>query len=98
VHVAGQGTVGLPQDLGVVVEAGKDAPGLAPVGIHGESGRERAGALIQPLDAEQLVPERKGVEDRYQERFLQIEGKVILTLRRCAPPLHRTMDPSFRSG
>ena len=98
VHVGGEGTVGLPQDLGVVVEAGKDAPGLAPVGIHREAGGERAGALLQPLDAEQLVPERKGVEDRRQERFLQIGGKVILTPRRCAGPLHTTMDPSFRSG
>ena len=58
VHVAGERAVRLAQHADVVVEAREDAPRRAPRRVHREPGRERAGALVEPLDAEQLVAER----------------------------------------
>jgi hypothetical protein len=58
VHVAGERAVGRAQDADVVVEPREDAARGAPRRVHREAGRERAGPLVEALDAEQLVAER----------------------------------------
>ncbi len=88
VHVGGQRAVGLPEDQGVVVEAGEDAAGHAPRRVHREPGGQRAGALLEPLDAEQLVPERQGVED------LGHEGTDPLGVDPGRRPRFPACDPS----
>jgi hypothetical protein len=58
-HIVGQGSIGLAQDAGVVIEPGKDAPCTTPrVRVDGEAGGERLRSLFQSLDAEQLVAQR----------------------------------------
>jgi hypothetical protein len=59
VHVLGKRAVRGAQRAGVVVEARKDAArATTPRAVDGEPRGERQRALIQTLDAEQLVAER----------------------------------------
>ena len=63
VHVGREGAVHLAKHARVLFEPGKDAAAPPPApGIHGEACRERHRALVEPLDAEQLIAE--GFEDQ----------------------------------
>src|SRR5207245_7800085 len=54
-----EGSVGVAQYAGVVIDRGKDVPGTAPwARIDGEARRERERTFFQSLDAEQLVAKR----------------------------------------
>ena len=58
VHVLGHGEVRLAQDARVVGEAREHVPRVpARRGIDGQAGRQGLGPLLEPLDAQQLVPE-----------------------------------------
>ena len=79
VHVVGEGPVRLAQDADVVVEPREDAASGALRRVHRESGRERAGPLLEALDAEQLVAEwllghRRGAARTAKERQLQLRS------------------------
>ena len=60
-HVVGQRAVGGAQHADVVLEAREGVAGaVARIGIDGEAGGERQRALLEPLDAQELVAERLG--------------------------------------
>jgi hypothetical protein len=59
VHVLGHGEVRLAQDAGVVLEARQDvARGASGARVESEPGGEGARALLQTLDAQELVAQR----------------------------------------
>ncbi len=84
VHVAGERAVRLAQHADVVVEAREDAPRRASRRVHREAGRERAGPLVEALDAEQLVPERL-LRDRPRAARIAEERRVELRRHEHAP-------------